>query len=402
MAHYISKDFVHYGCGLILEPDKVWELIPYSVQKNIKKAIRNHVRIEKVIGSKEDIEVLKSMWYDYDDPNMPYQLSVDDYMFIAYNGMNEPIGAVILLPVGNHLFLNNLAGNAKGKALGIQDYLLWHTVNFFKDSRFKYIDVGVSYRQMLYNFFKKWQTISYPVIFNKPESVIKISDKPFVPQLYTIPSDNEELSTTLLKEIFDTPKITFVPNIQFAETILTLLEYEVINSTFDYKNAKKNKPYIIDLTRLFTVQFGAIIVNLEINDTDMWNKFHCLDVYKRKFVLNAIYNEINNLSVSIENRKRNYLQFENYFLIEDILPILNEQFIYEYFYFSHNLNDKYHRKLVEFEIEHKYNQANSIIGLPVHQNLSYNHIEYIYAIFRGILNLCSEWEHTDNYKEIKI
>jgi len=75
-------------------------------------------------------------------------------MYIAYNNLNEAIGVIILLPVGNHLFLNNLAGNTKGKELRIQDYLLWYCVNAFKDSGYKYIDVGVSFRTSLYEFFK--------------------------------------------------------------------------------------------------------------------------------------------------------------------------------------------------------------------------------------------------------
>ncbi len=403
MAHYISKDFVHQGCGLILNPDEVWNFIPYSVQKNIKKAIRNNVRIEKVSGNSDDIEILRLMWYDYNDPNMPTNLNENEFMFIAYNEENEAIGAVILLPVGNHLFLNNLAGSKKGKSLGIQDYLLWHCVNYFKDSVFKYIDVGVSYRPMLYNFFKKWQTIAYPVIFNKPEYTIKISDKPFNTSIYKNPTENYEFEALeLLKKLFQSEKITFIPNKLYAESILNELGFEVINNSLNFFDNKIETPFYIELNRLFSVQFGCILVNLEINDSDIWNKFHCLDVYKRQFTFSTIYQEINTFEKLIEKRIENYKKFEDYFLIEDISAVSKDMNIPEFFYFYHHLNEKYHNKLIEFEIQHFYDEKKAIIGLPVHQNISMEQIEYIYAIFRGILNLCSEWEHTDNYKEFKI
>jgi len=200
MSGYISKDFVHRGCGLLLKPEEVWEEIPYSVQKNIKKAQTNNVKIEKVSGAQSDIEVLKSMWYDPEDPNMPNRLSGNEFMFIAYNSRNIPVGAVILLPVGNHLFLNNLAGNEEGKALRVQDYLLWHCVNYFQDSNFKYIDVGVSYRQTLYDFFRKWQTISYPVIFNVPTYSYDTALNPFNLNHYNseINEDNIQKTQELL------------------------------------------------------------------------------------------------------------------------------------------------------------------------------------------------------------
>ena len=400
MAHYISKDFVHQGCGLILNPDEVWNYIPYSVQKNIKKAIRNNIIVKKVSGNKDDIEILKQMWYDYDDPNMPTALSDNEYMFLAYLD-EEAIGAVILLPIGNHLFLNNLAGSKLGKTYGIQDYLLWHCVNYFKDSNFKYIDVGVSYRPMLYKFFKKWQTISYPVIFNKPENLISISANPFNPSQYHIPKSNLEAeSIDLLKKLLNTAQITFIPNKHYAESILNELGFSAINNTFNFYNKKNDTPYFIELNKLFSVQFGCLLVNVEISDSDIWNKFHCLDVYKRQFTYSAIHSELVKFDGIIKKREENYNSFKEYFLLEDIFPILKNEAIAEYFYFLHHLNDKYHNKLNEFEIKHYYDE-NGIIGLPIHQNISESQIEYIYAIFRGILNLCSEWEHTDNYQEYK-
>jgi hypothetical protein len=400
MSGYVSKDFVHTGCGLALDPDLVWDTIPYSVQKNIKKASKEGVAARKVAGNADDIAILKSMWYDPEDPNMPNQLNENEFMFIAeQNG--EPIGAVILLPVGNHLFLNNLAGNPAGKQLRVQDFLLWHCVNHFAGSKFKYIDVGVSYRESLYNFFKKWKSFGYPVIFNPPQIKLNISLKPFTNNnLIAKVTENETEILKTLKAAIGSDAITFVPSAEQAIQILTTMNLEPIERTHEWKSAT-TEPYYIDLSKIFAVQFGALIVNLEIGDKDMWNNHHCLDVFKRQFVFSTIANELLEMDLLIALRKRNKGIFEELFIFEDIEAEKKNEFIPSAFYFRHEHNVRFNKKLNEFGIEHIYTEETGEIGLPIHQNLNRNTIEYVYAIFRGVLNLCSEWIHTDTYNDMK-
>ncbi len=402
MGGYVSKDFVHYGCGLLLEPATVLDSIPYSVRKNINKAESSGIEIERVKGTAAEIDILRSMWYDPSDPNVPTTIRGDEYMFIAYL-KEQPVGVCILLPVGNHLFLNNLAGNKQGKEYRVQDYLLWWCVNYFADSRFKYIDVGVSYRPSLYKFFKKWQFISYPVIFNKPKQPVRISIKPFNDSLLTLqPSKSKAKSAVkLLKELTETGKFTFVPDIESAKIIFGLNNFEILDLTFDFPKIDPQSPFYLDLTRLFSVQFGTLLFNMEINDAEMWNKYHCLDVFKRELVFSGVYDEIKEIDDIVLRRNVNYNKFRDLFFIEDIKPNEREENIPSLFYFEHPENLRYHKKLNEFEIEHHFDEKKLEIGLPVHQNLTGNHVEYIYGIFRGVLNLCSEWEHTDKYDSYK-
>lgn len=397
---YVSKDFVHEGCGLPLQPVLVWKSIPYSVQKNIKKAEKNDVRIQKVNGDEEDIRILQSMWYDPEDPNMPNKLNDAQHMFIAYDKHNEPIGATILLPVGNHLFLNNLAGNRKGKDLRVQDFLLWHCVNYFEESRFKYIDVGVSYRPSLYRFFKKWKVWSYPVIFNVPKEKVDIPYYPFTSQNY-IRDNSRTFEDTLkyLKEKYKFDSITFVPNIEYAEKIVKDHNSEFTDNSFTFTKNRESSIYVIDLKKIFSVQFGCLIVGLDVNDKDMWNKYGCLDVFKREFALTAIYDELLSIDILIGKRKANYEILRNYFELEDIEPEPLKYAIPDLFYFKHEQNLSYSAKLKEFQIDHII--ENSTIGIPLHQNLTLYQLEYLYAVFRGVLNLCSEWEHTDKYDKYK-
>ncbi len=403
MSIYVSKDYVHYGCGLTLTPEIVWESVPYSVQKNIKKAEKNKVTISKVSGTKEDINVLRNMWYDPKDPNMPTSLREDEFMFVAYNSESQPIGAVILLPVGNHLFLNNLAGNEEGKNLRVQDYLLWHCVNYFENSKFKYIDVGVSYRLSLYEFFKKWQMISYPVIFNVPQIKLHIDLHPFDINTYhsSATVGDPEKSEMKLSQMLCGRKYTFLPNVEESKKVFERLNLDFIDNTFNFTDESEKSPFIIDLTQLFSVQFGVLVVNLELDDKQLWNEHRTLDVYKREFVFNNIAEELSEFDVVVAKRKRNIEEFNNYFALEGIHCIKQNETVPSAYYFYSEFNERYHNRLNDFGISHYYNENNKIIGLPVHQNIKKSQIEYIYAIYRGVLNLCSEWVHTDYYTDIK-
>lgn len=402
MSGYISKDFVHWGAGLILEPDKVWNFVPYSVKKNINKAEKAYVKVEKVRGNSDDMSILKSMWYDSNDPNLPTHLNENEFMFIAYNSNTEPIGAIILLPVGNHLFLNNLAGNQEGKSLRVQDYLLWHCVNYFSNSDFNYIDVGVSYRESLYEFFKKWQTISYPVILNVPKNKLNISINPFTQGLYESNSDDTKIVKSLatFKKILSNRNFTFLPNKEQAEKVLQNLGFELLDFTYEFLDSNISSPFVVDLTKVFSTQFGALIVNLEISDKLLWNEHKCLDYYKRDFVLTNICDELESLDVIIAKRKKNLDALENYFNLDGISCSCKKGIIPSAFYFKYDFNLRYHNKLNDFGISHFFNEQTNEIGLPVHQNLNRYHLEYLYAIFRGVLNLCSEWVQTDVYKKL--
>jgi hypothetical protein len=402
MSTYISQDFVHDGCGLILDPDQAWSKVSRSVRKNIRKAETHNIRIEKVVGSSADLELLKSMWYDPFDPNLPTHLDRDDHMFLAFDEKDSPIGACVLLPVDNHLFLNNLAGTRRGKALRIQDYLLWHCVNYFSNSDFKYIDVGVSYRRSLYKFFKKWKTISYPVIFHKPAICPQISCKPFAMSAYTHFRNNKNAIETLetIKSMSKSENITFCPTIENAKSILETSKLPIIDTTFRFPFVG-SQPCLVDLTEIFSVQFGAIIFNVNVTDQEMWDTFKCFDHYKRELVLTNIYDELLHFDDLIGQRKQNYSLLSKLFELEDIEPVHRNEKIPSLFYFRHIENRRHHHKLLEFQIEHEYDEQDNICGLPIHQNLNKQHIEFMYAVFRGVLNLCSEWIHTAKYASYK-
>lgn len=397
---YVSKDFVHMGCGMDLLPEDQNPRPPIKIRcyiNNIDEA--GDIIIRKVEGSESDFAILKSMWYDPDDPNLPYYLPEGGHMFIAYRH-EEPLGVCLVLEVGNHLFLNNLASNAEGKKIHLSDYLLWHIQKEFGASQFKYLDIGVSYRPSLYSFFKKWATRHYPVIFNPPDMPVRIGLKPFSTENYQLEYQNKEKAAFKeLKRLTGIDKLTFAPAVEWAEKILEKDNINYSLNTFNFPELSNPGVEIIDLTEIFPVQFGALIKNYEVSDEDMWNRHGCLDLFKRRLVMSLIYNDITNIEAIIQARKDNYIYLAELFDYEGISHEKRNEKIPSRFYFKNELNERYHKKLEEFSVGHYY--ENGTIGLPVHQNMTKAHLDYLYGIFHGVLNLCSEWEHTDKYSGYK-
>ncbi|HXH18242.1 MAG TPA: hypothetical protein VNJ07_04075 [Chitinophagales bacterium] len=404
MRQYIGKDFVHEGCGLLLDEVTAWEKIAYAARKNIRKTEEAGIRIEKVAGTRHDMEVLRSMWYDPKDPNLPTHLHEHDHMFIAYDSLNEAVGACVLIEVGNHLFLNNLAGNERGKELRIQDYLLWHCVKYFSGSKYKYLDVGVSYRRSLYKFFEKWKVVSYPVIFYKPATAPVISSTPFRLSDYSHHRDEKaaEKALSLLNELTHHKPFTFVPDTQQARSLLSQMAADPIDITFDFP-AVKDEICLVDLPQIFPVQFGCLLFNVKIDDQQLWDSYGCLDYYKREIVFTQLASELPKLDEVIRLRRENRDALVKMFSLEDIHSETAASRIPHFYHFNSPVNERFHKKLNEFGIAHFYDAASGVVGLPVHQGLNKNHMEYLYGIYRGVLNLCSEWIHTDkvgSYKNV--
>ena len=60
------------------------------------------------------------------------RLAEDEILYLAFLG-KVLVGGMILIPVGSHLFLNNLTAGSEAKKYHLQGYLLWHAVNDLKD-----------------------------------------------------------------------------------------------------------------------------------------------------------------------------------------------------------------------------------------------------------------------------
>lgn len=166
--YYHGKDIVHEGCLLKIDTEESWLKIDSKTRKKIKKTDQLNIDIKRVSGSKRDILDFRTIWFNPEDETIPEELEENEIMYLAYKD-SELIGGLILTPSSpSVLYTHNLGSSPKGKSYDLPAYLLWNAVKDLEGGEYKFIDIGVSFRPTLYRFFRKFQTHSYPIIFNPP------------------------------------------------------------------------------------------------------------------------------------------------------------------------------------------------------------------------------------------
>lgn len=391
---YIGKDYIHEGCGLLLDPEAAWPLLAHATRKNINRAREHTIRISRRPGTPADLEALRSIWYDPEDPNLPDELAVDDIFILAHDADDNVLGACLLLPVGNHLFLNNLAGSAAGRKIAIQERLLWHCVESLSGQGYTYIDVGVSYRQSLYRFFRKFQTISYPVIFNPPAvpPVIRPWPATFAHRLDADPT-LADTGRARLQDLLGERSFTFVPDREWAEAILRDRRMPLADVTTWLPDlATDRRIGFVELHRVFPVAFGALLIGVDLPDQTLWDDYGCLDFYKRDAVYQQLARHLPELPNIVQARRANWRHLADRFALDGLRPRAVSDPIIETCAIRTDFDEEYAARLVRFGIEVECRADG--IHLPVHQGLSVDELDYLYGIYRGVLNLCSEWTKT--------
>lgn len=382
--HYVGKDIVHRGAALELDPTRLDASLAHSARKNVRKAQRVGFAIERRHGTAEELADLRRLWYFPEDPNFPEQLGERDVLYLAFLE-GELVGGMILVPVGTHLFLNNLLADERGKAGQLQALLLWNAVHDLADSEFGYIDIGVSYRPNLQRFFQKWTSFDYPVIFNPPALLPRITMRPFQ-RLEEAP---ELADDARIRAFCQGRAFTLCPDREAALAVLEergLAFSEVALPTPDSTDVE-----LVDLTQLLPIAQGALLVGEEIEVTELWSRHGCYDFVKTEYlrrVLTAASDDWPNLC---ERRAASWKQLATLFDREDVeiedggpWPLslaLHVAGVTE-------LEQRY----TSFGVEAR--AADGVLHLPCHQELNETERGYLYAIYRGHLNLCSGWEST--------
>jgi perosamine synthetase len=467
LDYYHGKDIVHTGILLKLDPEYSWERLHHKTRQKINKGKKAGAVIKRVKGTPEQLKQFRTIWFDPEDETLPPHLEPDEIMYLAW-WENELVGGVILTPAGKNLYLHNLGSSTKGKAINMQSLLLWHCVEELKDSGYQYIDVGVSFRSNLYEFFIKWTTDNYPIIFEPPFIRPDVRLTPFdgrqVPS-YKAPASDEAKAT--VHKYFG-KEITILPRAISAIRILLLhldikpdenvAIYKTFNDNdfisrcvtesissvckvtrkidsntkaafvihefgypykeiFDLKDEcqKKGIPLIEDcawsigsaidskhkigsvgdyaiysLSKVFDLPYGAVLTGVNIPDEDMWSKYKSLDYFKREIVLANLGVMLPKLQADNDKRRANWHRLAELFAKDGFEP-LNElaDGVYPgtFMIKLDNYKDVFDR-YEKFSVETGRYYHKEALYLPVHQNLTDSQIEYIYAVYRGLLNLC--------------
>ena len=184
------------------------------------------------------------------------------------------------------------------------------------------------------------------------------------------------------------------------------------------KNAKKNKIPIIEdcawrddrvfnwsdywffsVQKMVNLNYGGILKGINIPDDKLW-EYGCLDFVKKE----RLPQELNNLSVGRAKRVSLWMRYHNLVSADGMIP--DDHYDFETavkdgswvpsVYIQKLENEKIAGELVErlrdFGIQAgRYWGTNSIF-LPIHNNMTEDEVDYMFAVVRGYFNLCHEYE----------
>ncbi|MFZ5434306.1 MAG: hypothetical protein ACOZB3_11115 [Calditrichota bacterium] len=208
---YIGKDILIHGSLLHLDPPKAWNLLRSRAKQGIRKAKRAGIRVVE----SRDLELMARVWYNPD--TLTRTLDETQKMYLAYIG-EELVGGIIVTPVTpNTLFYHYGGTNELGRTIEANAYLFWHIVETFKDSPYKYLDVGVSFRPELQHYFQKYCTQPYPILFRPPpdEALPRIGINPFSTNDLSWDEQQVVAINTQLWEYFEA-EFTYMPSWAYA------------------------------------------------------------------------------------------------------------------------------------------------------------------------------------------
>jgi hypothetical protein len=210
-VQYIGKDVLTQGSLLHLDPKKAWQLLRSRAKQGIRKAKRAGIRMEE----SRDLDLMARVWYNPD--TLAKTLEAEQKLYLAYLG-EDLVGGIIVTPVTpNTLFYHYGGTNELGRSIEANAYLLWHIVEEFKDSQFKYLDVGVSFRPELQHYFQKYCTQPYPILFRPPgeEALPRIGLNPFSTGDLDWVEQQVIAINTQLSEYFEA-EFTYLPSWPYA------------------------------------------------------------------------------------------------------------------------------------------------------------------------------------------
>lgn len=467
LDYYHGKDIVHEGSLLKIDPDYSWNRITSKIRNKIRQAQKLEVDIKKVRGTAQDIQDFRTVWFDPEDETIPKTLDEDEVMYMAYI-KGELVGGLILTPSSpTVLYMHNLGSNDSGKRQNIPALLLWNAVQDLHGTRWKYIDVGVSFRPTLNSFFKSWKADSYPIIFAPPyikpdirlapfnsskiivysEDIVKIEpgymQKYFGEQHTILPSATSCLQA-ILKHIninkndtiavygslsgnqyMDKATIGLINNVSKVASSIEPTTKAVIvvhEFGFPYQDIhtlkklceQKNIPMIEDCTwgygssfnehtkigdvgdfaifslpHILPMQYGGVLKGLRISDEENWTMYKTLDFFKRELIYTALGRYLPNIEEYNLAKIHNYKLLENYFRREGYeVRTLLPGTIPGAFLVKMDNYAQVHERYTEFGVETIKLESEGSLCLPVNQSLQEGELKYIYAVFRGLLNLC--------------
>lgn len=210
---YKSKDFVIYGNNLILDKNKAWMMIDKRMRTAIRKAQSFNPEIKEVPGTKENVQ----KFYPFCPSRHDLTETLDfnrQRMYFAYL-KEELVGGIIVTDIVDHLFMHYLGVTEQGREKQISSLMIWNIIETFSGSKYRYLDIGASYKQNLQNYFDGWGMEKYPIIMRAPELKPQIMITPFDKEFLKVEENNKFNTDNYLTERFK-KEYTFFPRGMYA------------------------------------------------------------------------------------------------------------------------------------------------------------------------------------------
>lgn len=156
MMPYTGKDYVKKGYLIILELES-WDKISKEARWAIKKAENLSL---SAVESKTTSKI--------NDILFPKKLKKNQKCYYALDKKKNVIAGIVIEFFNSNILYKYSVSKEAGRSAQANSFLIWHIVKKFAKSKYRYFDLGTSYRNELDHFKQQFSCETYPVIYNPP------------------------------------------------------------------------------------------------------------------------------------------------------------------------------------------------------------------------------------------
>jgi len=156
MIQYKGKDYVKQGYLVNLDL-ATWDKMEQRARRAVRKA--NNLGLT-VFESKSSSKIKHILF--------PKKLKRKQRCYYALNKDGKVIAGVVIEFFNSSLLYRYAVSKEEGKKSQANIFLIWQIVSKFSNTRYRYLDLGTSYRKDLDFFKKQFSGKTYPVIYNPP------------------------------------------------------------------------------------------------------------------------------------------------------------------------------------------------------------------------------------------
>lgn len=227
---YKTKDFVQWGSLIdLINADAAWAAFDKRVRTSVRKGEGMGVVIRPYRS--EDLPIVTPFTPNADD--IPALWKARHHAYVAEaKDTGEILGWILLAGVvgTKKLFMLCHASTPEGKRRQTPNLLLWHAVKTWAgpvndpaedgaggaSGVYRFLDVGVSYRPSLQEYFEGFRQFTYPMVMSPPALPIGVRFMPFDTAAYGLRLGKPSEGRTILNRAFGTEDITIFPHEAFA------------------------------------------------------------------------------------------------------------------------------------------------------------------------------------------